>query len=120
MIKLTEEGFPAEIVEIVQEGTRQTYLDKGYLDLPVPPNWNHYWTGTEWVAKQKHALPDPIELARREVLAQRANKLRVTDWTQLPDVPEATQAVWKPYRQALRDITEQEGFPMTVIWPSIP
>ena len=27
---------------------------------------------------------------------------------------------WGTYRQALRDLTEQEGFPMNIQWPKIP
>lgn len=42
------------------------------------------------------------------------------DWTQLPDVPEETRLKWQDYRQALRDITLQEGFPENIIWPTKP
>lgn len=34
-----------------------------------------------------------------------------TDWTQQPDVPEATRTKWQSYRQALRDIPTHENFP---------
>jgi len=27
---------------------------------------------------------------------------------------------WQTYRQALRDLPEQEGFPQEVVWPQIP
>jgi hypothetical protein len=42
--------------------------------------------------------------------------LKDTDWTQVADVP-VDKAAWATYRQALRDITTQEGFPLEVIWP---
>ena len=51
---------------------------------------------------------------------QRAVRLKDTDWTQNSDVPEATRTLWQPYRQALRDISSQEGFPLTVNWPTPP
>lgn len=45
-----------------------------------------------------------------------------SDWTQLPDVQLTVAQVdaWKVYRQALRDITDQPGYPGTIIWPTIP
>jgi hypothetical protein len=50
----------------------------------------------------------------------RSKLLFETDWTQLPDVPESTRLKWQEYRQALRDITLQEGFPENIIWPTKP
>jgi hypothetical protein len=55
----------------------------------------------------------------RTVRKQRASLLAACDWTQLPDAP-VDKAAWATYRQALRDITEQDGFPLTVEWPSLP
>lgn len=48
--------------------------------------------------------------------------LRDCDWTQLPDSPLSAEvrAAWAAYRQALRDITEQPGFPASVEWPAAP
>jgi hypothetical protein len=53
------------------------------------------------------------------VRAERNAKLAASDWTQLADST-ADKAVWAEYRQALRDITGQEGFPWTVEWPVQP
>lgn len=62
-------------------------------------------------------LPAPTaEQIRRE----RDERLAATDWTQLPDVPAETKGKWAPYRQALRDITDQDGFPGSVDFPEVP
>lgn len=53
------------------------------------------------------------------VRAQRNGKLKDSDWTQVADAP-VDQAAWATYRQALRDITAQPGFPWTVTWPDAP
>jgi hypothetical protein len=45
--------------------------------------------------------------------------LAESDWTQLPDAPVDKEA-WATYRQALRDITKQDGFPEDVEWPTRP
>lgn len=42
------------------------------------------------------------------------------DWTQHADVPTETTEKWKAYRQALRDMTTQPGYPLTIDWPVPP
>jgi hypothetical protein len=54
------------------------------------------------------------------IRAERDALLAATDWTQLPDVPEAIREAYAVYRQALRDITQQAGFPDAVEWPVKP
>jgi hypothetical protein len=58
------------------------------------------------------ALADDAK-AKRNTLLQRS------DWTQIADVP-VDQAAWAAYRQALRDITTQVGFPEQINWPEAP
>ena len=55
-----------------------------------------------------------------EVRAERNAKLAATDWTQGADTPQATKDKYAPYRQALRDVTAQAGFPWTITWPDAP
>jgi len=54
-----------------------------------------------------------------EVRAQRNQLLAASDWTQLADAPVEASA-WFSYRQELRDITQQDGFPWEVDWPVSP
>ena len=54
-----------------------------------------------------------------EVRAERNTKLVQTDWTQISDATVDKQA-WATYRQALRDISAQSGFPLTITWPDAP
>ena len=53
------------------------------------------------------------------VRQQRNDKLKDCDWTQIADST-ADKTAWATYRQALRDITAQEGFPWTINWPDAP
>lgn len=55
----------------------------------------------------------------KSVRATRDAKLAECDWTQVADAP-VDKTVWATYRQALRDITAQEGFPWTITWPDAP
>lgn len=66
-----------------------------------------------------------VEIATptEEQIRQQRNMLLVrSDWTQLPDAPLTTEkkTEWETYRQALRDVTSQSGFPATVDWPVAP
>jgi Phage tail assembly chaperone protein len=45
--------------------------------------------------------------------------LTKSDWTQLEDSV-VDKPRWATYRQALRDISKQDGFPWGVVWPSEP
>lgn len=50
----------------------------------------------------------------------RNEKLKDTDWTQLPDYPKNNKAEWASYRKKLRDIPQQEKFPEEIVWPEEP
>jgi len=53
------------------------------------------------------------------VRSQRTQKLAESDWTQVADAP-VDKAAWAVYRQGLRDVTAQTGFPWEVTWPAQP
>lgn len=57
-----------------------------------------------------------------QVLQQRNDLLYASDWTQLPNGPLSPeqQTAWATYRQELRDITSQPGYPTNVVWPVPP
>ena len=63
-------------------------------------------------------VPDTADEAR----TQRDKLLAETDWTQVLDAPidAATREAYRAYRQALRDLPEQEGFPENITWPELP
>ena len=54
--------------------------------------------------------------------AERDKKLAACDWTQLADSPltDEQKTAWGTYRQALRDVPAQDGFPWEITWPSEP
>ena len=56
--------------------------------------------------------------AAASVRTQRDDKLKATDWTALSDV--TMTAEMTTYRQALRDVPAQAGFPSTITWPTSP
>ena len=50
----------------------------------------------------------------------RDGRLTECDWTQADDSPLKAASAWPTYRQALRDVPTQSGFPHTVTWPTKP
>jgi hypothetical protein len=72
------------------------------------------FTTKQWLQQENLAIAD--------VLPKRQRLLYSSDWTQIPNGPLTTgqQAAWATYRQQLRDIPTQSGYPFNVIWPTPP
>jgi hypothetical protein len=68
------------------------------------------WDGTQWNA-------DPVATASA-VRTERDSRLAVTDFHALTDT-DMSEAM-TTYRQALRDIPAQAGFPNEIDWPTEP
>ncbi len=81
--------------------------------------WMYTVVETATVPEGLTANPEKRAIAAR---AQRDTLLTACDWTQCLDAPIDTdsQLEYRAYRQALRDVTEQEGFPFDVAWPDLP
>lgn len=95
----------------------------------APPEQEGMWpfmTAKGWVLRTggKPALPEPdYEGEEAARVRQERNKLLAeSDWTQLIDSPFSNDSngVWQAYRQALRDVPNQEGFPFDIEWPQKP
>lgn len=61
----------------------------------------------------------PEQEASALIRSVRNDKLSLSDWTQVADAP-VDKTVWATYRQELRDIPSQEGFPFNVTFPAMP
>lgn len=64
----------------------------------------------------------PEDIASENVRTQRDKMLEKTDWMVIRSQETGTpvSSNWSSYRQALRDITAQQGFPYQVNWPVKP
>jgi hypothetical protein len=69
-------------------------------------------------------IPQALMLRAEEAEARdmRSRLLRASDWTQIPDnnLTALERASWSAYRQLLRDVPQQAGFPLSVQWPTVP
>lgn len=67
--------------------------------------------------------PEPDDSMIAEAIRDKRNNLiGETDYYLMPDYPSNPQNLeeLKVYRQALRDVPKQEGFPRDVHWPDVP
>ena len=87
------------------------------LVTQAPALVNGVWTVSR-VAVEKDQAQIDNETAQMaaSVRAKRDRKLANSDWTQVADAP-VDKTAWATYRQSLRDIPQQEGFPWDVTWP---
>lgn len=122
-------GFPVQLTEqiindfggdVVFEGpqAQPTRYQVGYRDgvVQISGKWFTKYSVADMDADARAALDANQAKAVRD---QRTQRLAATDWTQLADAPGDKQA-WATYRQALRDVTAQPGFPWEVTWPQEP
>ena len=77
----------------------------------------------KWYTKYSVAdIDDEAKTAKdveqaKSVRTTRNEKLKDSDWTQIADAP-VDKEIWATYRQALRDVPTQSGFPWEVTWPT--
>jgi len=102
-------------------------VDRVLSDAPLESNWvesetadmgDMYVNGT-FIPFDKKTDSNSISLETAFLRAKRDAALIASDWTQLPDAP-VDRFIWAAYRQQLRDITSQQGFPWGVVWPEPP
>jgi hypothetical protein len=79
--------------------------------------WQEQWVRLETTDEYKTAA---TAQKTQQVLADRQAYLNYSDWTQMPDVALANKTEWATYRQALRDVPAQPGYPWSVAWPQRP
>ena len=95
-----------------------THLQVWHETTPVLENgvWKQSYTVSDVSAED---LASRTEGKKEELRNQRNQLLKDSDWTQVADSPVDSQA-WAVYRQSLRDIPQQEGFPWSVNFPEQP
>lgn len=81
--------------------------------------WYQCWSQVEMTQDEKNqATIKQSTIVRNE----RTYRLAICDWTQGVDAPltQEQKTLWAAYRQALRDVPSQSGFPWKVTWPTTP
>jgi len=129
MTLYTKNGsYPAELPERIRLSSGKTRTDSstftasqissaGYTAVSAPPTPTQFqhltWTGTAW--KLIDFTDAEIAAIRRK---ERDELLKETDVYALSDVTMSSEM--STYRQNLRDVPQQSGFPNTITWPTHP
>jgi len=118
--QLTPEVMEALGVDPVLEGpqAQPTRYQVAFRDgvEQIEGQWFTKYSVSDMDDEAKIAL-DALQAS--SIRTQRNTKLSECDWTQVADAP-VDKEVWAIYRQALRDITQQDGFPWDITWPDAP
>jgi len=140
--QLTEEAINALGADVVFEGpqatgsTRYQYSQRNGVEQ-IDGKWYTKYTlgpvfadtaATETTPAKTAAENEAAYIAQidsnhaKSMREQRDAKLSSSDWTQVDDSPigNVVKSQWATYRQALRDVPSQTGFPWEVTWPGVP
>jgi hypothetical protein len=113
-IQIVPEGF--SIIELQSNPLTQYVKNNLIKNIPQKPNFecdfdfvNEAWTPS-------------FDKQSQNIKAQRKILLLQSDWTQIANGPLIVeqQQAWADYRQQLRDIPSQSGYPFNVVWPTPP
>lgn len=111
-----------QLVQVLQNPAPEYFINSQKIIQSLTP----VLIDSDWVLEWQIVDLAPLEVAdatlqqAESVKKERNNKLKETDWTQLKDIPNEISLSWTAYRQVLRDIPLQPGFPWDVVWPTPP
>jgi hypothetical protein len=98
-------------------------VPNGWVASETDPIEGQMWSGAMWLTTDKVSEPDAeaeaiyVRAQRASILANVIDTMNPMRWASLSA---AKKTEWSDYRQALLDITAQEGFPFVITWPTAP
>ncbi|UOA25892.1 tail fiber assembly protein [Pseudosulfitobacter sp. DSM 107133] len=121
-------GEAADADLSLQEHSASETAVENTSGLPFDPDettdYKYYYDPSTGDVSFSGLLADPwfYSSESEEYRTQRDTLLAECDWTQLPDTALSASCVtdFATYRQALRDVPQQGGFPSTITWPTRP
>jgi hypothetical protein len=112
-------GKDEDYIENSYDNTKYYINNNEVVEIPPKPSVPYVefdYTTKSWVV-------NPI-ISRVEILFKRKQLLDSSDWTDTLSaktrLDETLYNQWQTYRQQLRDITTQAGYPLNVTWPTQP
>lgn len=100
--------YPYTVLEHPTVNNLTQVLVEGAFEQDVDGNWSR-----PWVVEDK-----PLEEAEASSRSHRDKLLKETDWQAVTDRRMTGPEI--AYRQSLRDVPQQAGFPKTHAWPNKP
>ena len=117
--KIDDNGY---IIYSVQSSFPQTDLTEIDYEIGICPDAGFQFNVNSKTWVDTRTDQQKYDEASQPIIQKKNQLLSVSDWTQIPGNPLTAeqQAAWATYRQELRDITAQSGYPFNVIWPTPP
>lgn len=111
--------FPVVSTGVNYDANLQVATQEGCSYNSEKSRWETSWTVRDMTTEE---LEERRVSEAAAVRLKRDHLLQETDWvvTKAYEHNEIIPTEWKVYRQALRDITIQEGFPHSITWPIKP
>ena len=131
-LRFPQTSFPTNFVAALPEGyvrvqpsSPPSENEMKVVAEGTPALVDGVWTQV-WAQSDKYTVEELVAYnakkeadKQQDVRDKRNSLLRMSDWTQLADSP-ADKTAWATYRQALRNVPAQAGFPWTITWPDAP
>lgn len=117
----TTEVLEALGVDVVLEGpqAQPTRYQIAFRDGVIQDDQGRWFTKYSVADMDSEAIASKNAEQAKSMREQRSTKLADSDWTQVADSP-VDKTAWATYRQALRDVPLQSGFPWDITWPESP
>jgi hypothetical protein len=117
---ITEEVVNSFDSDVVLEGPQPTPARYQFVFADGVEQIDGKWYTKYILSDMDQQAKDILDATQAKAARQdRTEMLQTSDWTQLAD-SSADKTAWATYRQALRDIPSQAGFPWTITWPAQP
>jgi hypothetical protein len=116
------EGYGTNQANYVNNAVIQDYTIAQQATKANKPIYKCVWSNTTFTwndirtPEQQNSDAEGLAISTRDML------LSQSDWTVVKAVDQGTPIPtdWQTYRQALRDITNQPGYPTNIVWPVAP
>jgi hypothetical protein len=116
------EGLGANQTNYVANNIILDYTAQQQATKANKPIYNCAWNNATFVWDDTRTPEKQNSDAENLAIATRDALLSQTDWIVIRAVDQGTPIPtdWQTYRQALRDITNQTGYPLNIVWPVAP
>ena len=113
------EGTANDITQYIVDGVVTDYTEEQLLAKSSTP-YGYVWDNLTMTAVKHLDDADISTVLAARARAKRNKMLTDCDWTQTDDQTPATKGKFRAFRQELRDVTKQAGFPNAINWPIPP
>jgi hypothetical protein len=112
-------GAGAPATHYVANGVVVAYSADQAAAKAAQPSPFHDWSNVTFAWADRRTAADQLAAQGAAARQLRDQLLSASDFSQLPDTP-GNKPAWVKYRQSLRDVPTQPGFPASIIWPTSP